>query len=114
VDRAVDGGEDGASVLEKTLARREQRHPAGRAGEEDGSELVLERADLATERRLRDVEALRGATDVPFLRDGYEIADLREAHGRSMARAARDRKRRGQIEKVLDALRSRASWRELR
>ena len=114
MDRAVDGREDGAGVVEETLARREKRHPAGRPGEEGGPELVLQRADLSAERRLRDAEALRGTTDVPFLRNGNEVADLREAHGRSMGRAACDRKSRRQIERVLDVLRSPAAWRKLR
>jgi len=112
-DRAVDRGEDGASVVEKPFARWEQRHPARRPREERGAELVLERADLAAERRLRDVEALCGATDVPFLGDGNEVADLREAHPPSMASAGRARKSRGQIETVLDALRSPAQGREV-
>jgi hypothetical protein len=109
VDRPVDGGEDGASVVEEALARGEQRHPARRPGEERGPELLFERADLTAERRLRDVQALRGAADVPFLRDGNEVTDLREAHGRSMGRAGHLRKTRGQIKRVLDLLRSLAA-----
>lgn len=101
-------------MVEETLTRREKGHPAGCSGEEGGPELVLERADLATERRLRDPKALRGATDVPFLRDGNEVADLRETHGTSMVRAAPGRKSRRQIERVLDGVRSPAAWRKLR
>jgi methionyl aminopeptidase len=93
VDRLVHGREDGARVLEETLARWEQRHPARRPGEERGAELVFQRADLPAERRLRDVQALRRAADVSFLRDGNEIADLSETHGRSMGPAARGCKR---------------------
>ena len=95
-------------MVEETLAGRQQRHPARRTGKEGGPELVLERADLSTERRLREVEALRRAADVPFLGDGDEVADLREAHARSMGRSPRGRKKRRQIETVLDRLRSRA------
>jgi hypothetical protein len=112
VDRAIDGGEDGTSVVEEALARREQRHSARRPDEKCGPELVLQRADLSAERRLRDVEALRGAANVPFLGDGHEVTDLREAHGRSMVRRGRCRKLRGQIETVLDTLRSPAAWSE--
>lgn len=97
-------------MVKEPPARREERHPARRPGEKGGPELLLERADLATERRLRDVEALRGASDVPFLGDGDEVADLREAHGRSMRRALRRRKNRGQIERVLDGLAVPAAW----
>lgn len=91
-------------MVEETFPGREQRHSARRASEQGGSKLVFERADLSTERRLRDAKALGGATDVTFLGDGNEVADLREAHGRSMCRATRDGKRRCQIETVLDAL----------
>jgi hypothetical protein len=54
---------------------------------------------------LREVETLRSATHVPFLGDGNEVADLSEAHARSMFRAARARKRRCKIETVLDRFR---------
>jgi hypothetical protein len=89
-------------VVEKTLARRQERHPAWRPREKRGAELVFERTDLAAERRLRDVESLRRAADVPFLGDGDEVADLREAHGRRMVRAGCEGKSRRQIETVLD------------
>jgi len=78
---AVDGRKDGARVEKETLARRKQLHPARRPREQGGPEFVLERADLAAHRRLRDVEALGGTTDVPFLGNGDEIADLRDAPG---------------------------------
>lgn len=82
MDGSVHGREDRASVVEKALARREQLHPARSAREERRPELVLERADLAAQRRLRDVQALSRPTYVSFLGDGNEVADLREAHGR--------------------------------
>jgi hypothetical protein len=109
VDRAVDGGKDGARVIQKELARGQQRHPARRPGEESCPELVLECADLAAERRLRHAEAFGGTTDVPFLGHGNEITDLREAHDLSMSSATRHGKSRGQIERVLDAVRSLAA-----
>jgi hypothetical protein len=59
---------------------------------------------------LRDVESLGRAPDVPFFGDGNEVADLREAHGRSMIWPEQDGKSRRQIETVLDALRSPAAW----
>ena len=45
-------------------------------------------SDLAAERRLRDVEPLRGAADVALLGDGDEIADLGEAHRDTVSRPA--------------------------
>ncbi len=67
-------------MLEERFARREERHPARRACEERRADLVLERADLPADGRLRDVEALRGTPDVAFLGNGDEVADLGEAH----------------------------------
>ena len=67
-------------MSEEHAARRQQRHASRRALEQRRPDLVLEGADLATHRWLRDVQALRGAPDVPFLGDGDEVADLGEAH----------------------------------
>ena len=64
------------------FARGEQPHPARRALEERRAELVLERADLTAERRLRHVHASSGAPDVSLFGDGDEILNLREAHER--------------------------------
>lgn len=80
-------------MREERLAGGQEPHAAGRALEERRAELVLERADVAADRRLRDAEALRGAAHVPFFRDGHEVLDLREAHAISLA---------AQIETVLD------------
>jgi len=83
----VDRREDAPRVLEKDSAPREERHAACMPLEERRAELVFERADRSTERRLAHVEAQRGAAHVPFFGDGDEIADLLEAH----ARIVRDR-----------------------
>ena len=44
------------------------------------AELGLEAADLLGEGRLRDVQALGGAAEVPFLGDGDEVAQLSQIH----------------------------------
>ena len=67
-------------MIEEDAAAREQRHAARRAFEERRAELVLERTDRSTERRLAHVESQRGAPDVTFFGDGDEITDLLEAH----------------------------------
>jgi hypothetical protein len=67
-------------MIEEDAPGRQQRHSARGAPEERRSDLLLERADLPAQRRLRHVEVLRGSTDVAFLGDGNEVADLREAH----------------------------------
>ena len=69
------------------------------------AELVLEAADLAAQRRLRDPDGARGATDVSLLGDGDEVADLGEAHRLSLADRARACPRRR-------AARSKRYWTE--
>ncbi len=69
-----------------TLPARQEAHAARRSLEERRAELVLERADLATERGLAHVEALGGATDVSLLGDRDEVAHLLEAHAAELIR----------------------------
>ena len=90
-------------MVEEAFSGWQQRHPSRSASEERRSELVLERPDLTANRWLGDVEALCRASDVSCFRDGDEVADLNEAHVMSMAFAPKNRKRRRQIEKVLDS-----------
>jgi hypothetical protein len=65
---------------EELLARGQQAHSLRGPLEQRDAELTLEVADLPAERRLRDVQPPRGATDVLLLGDGDEVVDLREAH----------------------------------
>jgi hypothetical protein len=84
VPRGVDGGEDRPGVLEEALAGGQQAHASRGALEQGGAELVLEAADLPGQRRLREVQAPRGAADVLLLGDGDEVVELREAHAASV------------------------------
>ena len=88
-------------MSEEHAAGRQQRHASRRALEQRRPDLVLERADLATHRRLRDVQALRGTADVPFLGNGDEVADLGEAH---VAIVAVVPEKINQIKTVLDEI----------
>jgi hypothetical protein len=56
--------------------RRRELNPPARPLQQREPELVLERPDLLAERRLRDVQPLRGAAEVKLLRDGHEVAKL--------------------------------------
>jgi methionyl aminopeptidase len=76
-------------VIEEDLAARQEAHAPPRSREERGAELVFERADLAAERRLRDVQPRRGAADVLLFCDGDEVADLGEAHALQLNRSKR-------------------------
>jgi hypothetical protein len=46
---------------------------------EAGPELCFELLDLRAERRLRDVQSVRGPAEMEVLRDCYEISDLSDA-----------------------------------
>jgi len=85
-------------VVEEHAPGRKQGHAARRALEELRPDLVFERANLPTQGRLRDVEALGSAPHVAFLGNGDEVADLREAHASIMPVAANEIKvrRRGE------------------
>ena len=71
------------------------RTPRGVRSNSCDAQLVLERPDLAAERRLRQVQARGRAADVALLGDGDEILELRQTHGSKLSTAA-------EIEKVLD------------
>ena len=72
--------EDCACVLEEDFTFRREAHAARRSHEQSYTELVLEILDLAADRRLGDVQSLRGPTHVTHLGNGNEVFDLREAH----------------------------------
>ena len=48
--------------------------------EEGDAELVFELADLARQRRLRDVQAVRGACEVPLFGDCHEGPEVSKVH----------------------------------
>jgi hypothetical protein len=50
------------------------------AGEQRGAELVLQKLDLAADRRLRDAQLGRRAGEIPVLRNRHEVAQLGEIH----------------------------------
>jgi hypothetical protein len=45
------------------------------------AEVVFQLADLTAQGWLRDVELLRGLTEVEVFRDGNEVANVTEFHG---------------------------------
>ena len=65
-----------------------RQHPAGRgeldpaavAQQQLGADLGLERLDLLTQRRLRDVQALRRAAEVQLFGDGDEVSEVAQLH----------------------------------
>ena len=89
-------------MIEKDAAARKERHPSRCPLEKRSAELVFERADRSTERRLAHVKAQRGAPDVTFFGDGDEIADLLEAH-RAIVRDQNGIGSRRVIDRTMDA-----------
>lgn len=55
-------------------------HDAGRAVEQRGAELVLQRADRGGEPRLRDAAERRGAGELPLVGEGDDVLHLPEVH----------------------------------
>ncbi len=84
-DRAINRSKNASGVFEEHAPLRKQGHAARRAFEELRSDLVLERADLPTYRRLGDVETLGCAPHVALLGHGDEVTNLRKAHIRDRA-----------------------------
>lgn len=66
--------------MKKRMARVGETEPAVTAVEKHDIDEVLEIANLSAQRRLSQVEARRGPTDVPLFRDGYKIAQMPEFH----------------------------------
>ena len=68
-------------LVEQRLPRFGQLHALRRAGEQQRAEFVLQRVDLAGQRRLGHVQPLGGTAHVALLGDGEEVAHLLEVHG---------------------------------
>jgi hypothetical protein len=62
--------------LQELLSRSGNFHLAFRACEKLDAEIGFQRRDLLAERRLRYMQALRGPTEMQFLGDGDEVAQL--------------------------------------
>jgi hypothetical protein len=70
-----------AHLVEERMPRGGELDAAVRAMEQVDAELAFELSDLLAERRLRHVQARRGAAEVQLLRDGQEVAEVAELHG---------------------------------
>ena len=68
------------------MSGRQELDALCRTTEQRLSQLVLEALDLTAQRRLGDVQAARGAPDVPLLGDRDEVFQLIEAHSPSLTR----------------------------
>src|ERR1700722_6563994 len=83
-------------IREQLLARGGQPSSARVAGEQLHAELTFERADLARQHRLCDVQALGGAAEVQFFGDCHEVAkfahvEVRRGHTRRVSLSGRKR-----------------------
>ena len=77
---AVHLGEDTAGARGDRLARLGRGDAAARALEQRGAELLLEPPDLVRQRRLGEVELLRGAREVAVPRHRLHASQLPELH----------------------------------
>ena len=80
----LDGGgllDDGLRLPHDLLAQRRGADLAGTALEDLHVELFLELLDRHAERGLRDEAALGRAAEVPFARDGDDVAQFGQRHG---------------------------------
>jgi hypothetical protein len=66
--------------MQEGFSRRQKAHAARGTDEERRANFCFERLDLPAQRGLRDVQLFRGATHVSFFGNGYEVANLGEAH----------------------------------
>ena len=68
------------AILEEMLPTRRQHQAASDPLEQLEAELVLQPGDLSRQRRLRNVQQLRGFRNRPTLRHGHEGTELLEVH----------------------------------
>ena len=80
-DGLVDAAQDAARAVEQRLAGQRQLDAVRGAPEELDADELLERPDLAAQRRLREVQLLGGAAEVELLGDGHERAQVPELDG---------------------------------
>src|SRR5262249_613568 len=78
--RAVHLHEQVARMLEKEPPGARQPHPPFAAIEQPDLNLFFQLLDLLTERRLGDVEARGGATEMQLFSDGDEVSQMTQLH----------------------------------
>ena len=81
----VRGGEQRTGVGQQLSAGVGQRYAVAIPGEQQGAEILLQRPDLAAERRLRDMQLIGGAAEVQPVGHGDEVAQFAQVqiHGAS-------------------------------
>lgn len=80
VDEPVDIGEQGTAAEEQTLTRAGHPSPAAHTLHEGHAQLLLEVANLAPQRRLRDPHLRGGSGEGAGVGDGNEGAEVTELH----------------------------------
>jgi len=74
--RLVDVLQDASRVAQEQFPRRAQSNATRQSVEQEKSDLLLQILDLPRQRRLRDMQPRRRATEVLFLSDPDEIAQM--------------------------------------
>ena len=70
-----------SSLVQKDVPRLGQLHMALVAHKERDAQVFLQLADLTAQRRLCDVQLLRGLAKVKVFGDGQEVANVTQFHG---------------------------------
>jgi hypothetical protein len=78
---AVDRAQDRLGIRQERAPGVGEADAARVAHEQRRIDLELQRAYLLGERRLLDVQLLRGARDVALAGDGDEVAEMAQFHG---------------------------------
>ena len=75
-DRFADVFQQAMRALQQRLARQGELDPMRRAAQQSAADQLLQRTDLAAQRRLRHVQPVRGAGEVELFGDGDEGAQV--------------------------------------
>lgn len=96
------GGEQRTGVGEQLSARVGQGYAVAIPGEQRGAEILLERADLSAEHRLRDMELIGGAAEVQPVGHGDEVAQFAQVQIHGASRSGDAFKVSPRLKEVLD------------
>ncbi len=69
-----------ACIHQIGLACQRQLHAPAGAHEQLGAQFLLQLSDLQAQRRLRDMQALRGACEAQLFRQGDEVTQMAQFH----------------------------------
>ena len=96
------GGQQRTGIGQQLPARVGQRHAVAVPGEQRGAEILLERADLPAERRLRDMQLIGGAAEVQLVGHGGEVTQFAQVQIHRASRSGDAFRVSPRLKEVLD------------